>query len=80
MNQPKKGIGVLLDFYEVFGRRSSDQALCHLGSVSAPNQALAIVQAVTTYDEHRWIELCIVSRSQMVSIIASPGGRRVGVV
>lgn len=46
-------------YYEVFGRKDSDDALTHLGSVEAPNADLAQVRAWYVYDQHAWREMCV---------------------
>jgi hypothetical protein len=67
--------------YEVFGRHLKDSYLYHLGMVMAPNMDLAKMQAVTTYDEHPWGELCIVPSGAFVAVLGPmQQGRVIGVV
>lgn len=66
--------------YEVFARRTQNSNLYHVGMVSAPNERLAQVQAVTTYDEHRWVELCLVPADQVLPVLGKRGERGMGIV
>lgn len=54
--------------YEVFARKNHDEELKHVGSVNATDDDLAKAYAWTLYDEERWIEMCVVPRSAIVSI------------
>jgi len=45
--------------FEVFGRDQVERPLAHIGSVSAPNQELAVARARILYSERRWVELCV---------------------
>lgn len=62
-------------FYEVFGRKTSDHPLTHLGSVEAPNDELAEARAWHIYDEHEWRELCIVPAAAIIAV--TERGRRI---
>lgn len=55
-------------FYEVFARRDSNDALHHIGSVHAPNDDLAQVRAWHVYDEHHWLEMCLVPLDAIVTV------------
>ena len=56
------------EFYEVFARRDSGEALQHVGSVKAPNVDIASTRAWYVYDQHSWREMCIVPLSSIVSL------------
>jgi len=45
--------------YDVFARRAAGDALALIGSVYAPDDALARVYAFTTYNEDPWYEVLI---------------------
>ncbi len=66
--------------YEVFGRQRKDTCLYHLGTVVAPNASLAEVQALTTYDEHHWSELCLVPAEAFTVLVGARDDRMVGLV
>lgn len=55
-------------FYEVFARRNSADALQHVGSVKAPNADVAIARAWYVYDEHRWLEMCLVPLASVIPV------------
>lgn len=55
-------------FYEVFGRRTSNDPLMHVGSVEAPNDALAEARAWYIHDEYDWRELCVVPADAIIAI------------
>ena len=55
--------------YEVFARRTRDEALGHVGTVNATSIDFARVYARTTYDEENWIEMVVVKRVAMVPVI-----------
>lgn len=54
--------------FEVFGRKSSEEELMHVGYVNAPGLDLAKVYAHTVYNEENWIELCIVDRDNIIPV------------
>ena len=54
--------------YEVFARRNSDEALTHVGSVRAPNDDLAEVQAWYVCDQHEWKEICLAPTKSFIAI------------
>ncbi|MBS4730336.1 hypothetical protein MSM1_19075 [Mycobacterium sp. SM1] len=66
--------------YEVFARRDWELPLCHVGTVTAPNAKLAQVQAYTTYDEHRWVEMCLVLADEVRAVMGAHSNRRLGIV
>ena len=55
--------------YEVFARRTRDEALGHVGTVNATSIDFARVYARTTYDEENWIEMIVVERAAMIPVI-----------
>ena len=54
--------------FEVFGRKSSEEELMHVGYVNASGLDLAKVYAHTVYNEENWIELCIVDRDNIIPV------------
>jgi 1,2-phenylacetyl-CoA epoxidase PaaB subunit len=60
-------------YYEVFARRDSADPLTHVGSVEAPNAELAQVRAWYVYDQHRWLEMCVVPTAAIVPLRPSGG-------
>ena len=58
------------DYYEVFAREEMDGPLAHIGCLSAPNPETALSQARLMYSEKIWVEMCMVRRDDVVSIIA----------
>lgn len=67
-------------FYEVFARKDSDDVLCHVGSVEAPNDDLAQVRAWYVYDEHRWKEMCVVPTDAIVTVTETGKSVKIKVV
>ena len=63
--------------YEVFARRDSSEALCHVGRVSAATGDLACARAWFVFDEHKWIEMKVVPLDAMISV-RSDGSEPVG--
>lgn len=57
-----------MTIYEVFARKTHDDELRHVGSVNAADDELAKVYAWTVYDEERWVEMCVVPRSAILSV------------
>jgi len=54
--------------YEVFARKSRGEPLRHIGSLNAPDAALARVYAFNTYDEERWFDMWVAPREGMVEV------------
>lgn len=54
--------------YEVFARKSRGDALRHIGSVNAPDPALARVYAFSTYDEERWFDMWVTPREELTEV------------
>jgi len=57
--------------WHVYARRQYDEPLHEIGNVMADEEELAIVYARSIYDEFSWIEMIIVPRECIVTIIAS---------
>ena len=55
----------------VFARRKYDEPLYEVGTVTAEAPDMAELYAQSIYDEHPWIEMVVVPRSSMRTIIAS---------
>lgn len=55
----------------VLARRSYEEALRQVGTVEADDAELARVYARSIYDEFAWIEMVIVPRDAVITIIAS---------
>ena len=55
----------------VFARRRYDEPLYQVGTVTADTPEMASVFAQSIYDEHPWIEMIVVPRNQMRTVIAS---------
>ena len=60
--------GVEPKYYEVFARKTSADALAHVGSVEAPNDDLAQIRAWYIYDQHRWKEMCVVPLDAIITV------------
>lgn len=60
--------GVEPKYYEVFARKTSADALAHVGSVEAPNDDLAQIRAWYIYDQHRWKEMCVVPLDSIITV------------
>ncbi|MBA2680172.1 MAG: hypothetical protein H0U76_17470 [Ktedonobacteraceae bacterium] len=57
--------------WHVYARRQYDEPLHEIGNVIADDTELAKVYARSIYDEFSWIEMVIVPRDCIVTIIAS---------
>ncbi len=68
IDRPRERGGVEPKYYEVFARRTSADALTHVGSVEAPNDDLAQIRAWYIYDQHRWKEMCVVPLEAIVTV------------
>jgi 1,2-phenylacetyl-CoA epoxidase PaaB subunit len=49
--------------WEVFARKTYEEPLHHVGTVTEEDQDLALVSARSIYDEQPWIEMIIVPRT-----------------
>ncbi|MDQ3556693.1 MAG: hypothetical protein M3409_07930 [Gemmatimonadota bacterium] len=54
--------------YEVFARKTRDEALRHVGYINAGDPELARVYAWQTYDEQNWFEMCVVARVDLLPV------------
>lgn len=57
--------------WHVFARRKYEDPLHEIGNVVADDVELAKVYARSIYDEFSWIEMVIIPRETIVTIIAS---------
>jgi 1,2-phenylacetyl-CoA epoxidase PaaB subunit len=57
--------------WHVFARRKYEEPLHEIGNVMADDVELAKVYARSIYDEFSWIEMVLVPRASMVTVIAS---------
>lgn len=57
-----------MNIYEVFARKTRGEALRHIGSVNAPDAALARVYAFSTYDEERWFDMWVTPRDALTEV------------
>ncbi len=57
--------------WHVYARRQYDEPLHEIGNLLADDEELARVYARSIYDEFSWIEMIIVPRACIVSVIAS---------
>ena len=49
--------------WEVFARRTYEEPLHHVGTVTESDEQLAVVSARAIYDEQPWIQMILVPRS-----------------
>lgn len=68
------------NWFEVFARRDSGEALTHIGAVQAPNAELAKARAWYVYDHHKWKEMCLVETSGIIPVTGDGQGLRIKVV
>jgi 1,2-phenylacetyl-CoA epoxidase PaaB subunit len=57
--------------WEVFARKEYEEPLHHVGTITEPDEDLAIVSARAVYDEQPWIEMVIVPRSAIREAISA---------
>jgi 1,2-phenylacetyl-CoA epoxidase PaaB subunit len=55
----------------VLARRKYDEPLCQVGTVTSEDPDMAAMFAQSIYDEHPWIEMVVVPRGAMRTVIAS---------
>lgn len=55
----------------VLARRAYDQPLQQIGTVEADDRDLAVVYARSIYDEFAWVEMALVRRDDVVTVIES---------
>lgn len=56
------------EFFEVFARKDSSEALQHIGSVKAANPEIAVTRAWYVYDQHKWLEMCLVPLQAVIAV------------
>lgn len=57
--------------WQVYARRKYDEPLHEIGNVMADDVELARVYARSIYDEFSWIEMVLIPRDSIVTVIAS---------
>lgn len=57
--------------WHVYARRKYEEPLYEIGNVMADDVELAKVYARSIYDEFAWIEMIIIPRESIVTVIAS---------
>lgn len=57
--------------WQVYARRKYDEPLYEIGNVMADDVELAKVYARSIYDEFGWIEMVLIPRDTIVTVIAS---------
>ena len=57
--------------WQVYARRKYEEPLHEVGNVMADDVELARVYARTIFDEFSWVEMVIVPRETIVTVIAS---------
>jgi 1,2-phenylacetyl-CoA epoxidase PaaB subunit len=54
--------------FEVFARQKREDRFEHIGTISAPNPALARAYAWQTYDEQKWFEMAVAPREAFEAV------------
>lgn len=57
--------------WQVYARRKYDEPLHEIGNVMADDVELAKVYARSIYDEFSWVEMVLIPRETIVTVIAS---------
>jgi 1,2-phenylacetyl-CoA epoxidase PaaB subunit len=57
--------------WQVYARRKYEEPLHEIGNVMADDPELAKVYARSIYDEFAWVEMVIVPRETIITVIAS---------
>jgi 1,2-phenylacetyl-CoA epoxidase PaaB subunit len=57
--------------WQVYARRKYEEPLHEIGNVMADDVELAKVYARSIYDEFSWVEMVIIPRDSIVTVIAS---------
>ena len=57
--------------WHVYARRKYEEPLHEIGNVMADDDELAKVYARSIYDEFSWVEMVIIPRESIVTVIAS---------
>ena len=68
-NQDRTADPLAGEVFEVFARRKPEDPLHHIGYVNAPDAELAGVYARSIYDEWNWIEMVVVPRTAMTTVV-----------
>jgi 1,2-phenylacetyl-CoA epoxidase PaaB subunit len=55
----------------VFARRKYEEPLYEVGTVTSDDPDMAVLFAQSIYDEHPWIEMVVVPRHEMRTVIPS---------
>jgi 1,2-phenylacetyl-CoA epoxidase PaaB subunit len=55
-----------IQVFEVFARQRRKDPLAHVGTVTAPNEDLAVSYARSIYNEEPWIEMRVVARKNLI--------------
>jgi 1,2-phenylacetyl-CoA epoxidase PaaB subunit len=54
--------------YEIFARQKREDRFEHVGTISAPNVALARAYAWQTYNEQKWFEMIVAPRDSFAEV------------
>jgi 1,2-phenylacetyl-CoA epoxidase PaaB subunit len=57
--------------WQVYARRTYEEPLHEIGNVMADDMELAQVYARSIYDEFSWVEMVIIPRESIITVIAS---------
>ena len=57
--------------WQVYARRKYDEPLHEIGNIMADDVELAKVYARSIYDEFSWVEMVIIPRDSIVTVISS---------
>ena len=57
--------------WQVYARQKYDEPLHEIGNVMADDEELAKVYARSIYDEFSWIEMILVPRASILTVISS---------
>ena len=57
--------------WQVYARRKYDESLHEIGNVMADDVELAKVYARSIYDEFSWVEMVLIPRDSIVTVIES---------
>ena len=55
--------------WEVFARHEAGQPIRHIGRVDASDVDDAMVFARTLYEEWRWLDMLIVRRAELITVV-----------
>ena len=57
--------------WEVLARKAYEEPLHHVGTITEPDEDLALVSARAVYDEQPWIQMIIVPRAAIREAISA---------